>query len=275
MNEDFLGKIKCENPGLHFLNFQDVGYGVYIGRHTRIKSFILKNYGEIAFKHWQYAPARIFDELQKIHDFDTNYLLEKQLYGNTRMPMFIDYPRKGYAETDCGLYLRRITGSNDILLVIKRIIEIFSIATKDAYLVVELTPSFQSYYYPESVKESRIKFETYLKDVCKLDDGEIKHKLDVLNELNEGLHRLSFTSYNDLYLLQIKDYDKYASSAAVMRIMMYDNNEDIRKESWDVINYLRECKAYYNEVEYTGHYYIEDRNSILEVTFDTHFGKEG
>lgn len=258
MQNYFLKKILNEEKRYNYFCFSEIDKGFYLENYTRVKSFILKNEFEIFCPTWYEIILKILNHLQEIYPLKISYILESESIFS-RTPLFVDYPKSGYIQTNFGIYLRRITDTSMVVLAIRKILQLYSVNLSDAYMVVEVAPRYESKecikYYENKSQEQLLDFlnSTFSKpieyfDLC----------IKVIDTLNSELENVINTSYNNLYLLNsLADYDLYSARAFCSLL----NNKDFKEERLfnHVIDWLRHARFYKGEI------YSEEPKIYLKV----------
>lgn len=99
--------------------------------------------------------------------------------------------------------------------------------------------------------------------------------IEAIQQLNHTLQYFTHTTYNNLYLLNESDFDKYANSA-VERQLFRPGNTFTRRELTLSVSWLKQSRFYNDDYIYPQHKpssecFIEDGFRNILVTFKTHF----
>lgn len=271
---EFLKKLQTENFRLRFLKFSEIDSFDKLEKFTRIKSFILKGQFELSCKKWFLMYRSVVELLQEVRPLDLSFLLHVEPFYGRSKP-YLDYDRDGYFHTDFGLYAREQGSVNNVIFHIKCLLRLYGFSLDDAYLVVELTPESASYYSEDVIKSIKNNLYDYLKRTYIHADEYYELAIRAIDELNHSLQHFSTTSYNNLYLLDGFDFNKY-STQAVDTQLDRETNTFTRQELIKAINWLRISRFYkgdYLNLELidSDECLIVDEDTTIPVTFKTHF----
>ena len=271
---NFLKKLESENFRLRFLKFSEIDSWSVLENYTRIKSFILNGQFEIASTKWYRMYLYIVELLQTVKPIDLGRLLAIEPMSGRCRP-FLDHSQGGYLRTDFGLYLRDPGAANKVVPAIMWMLKLYGFNPEDAYLVVELTPDCANDYSDGIIEAEKQELYDYLKRVFVEADRFYDMAIRGIDELNHSLRYYSTTTYNNLYLLNASDFDRYANDA-IERQLDRENNTFTRSELSKAVLWLSDVRFrqgdYLNPTHKTfGDDYIVDGDKRIKVTFNTHF----
>lgn len=271
---DFLKKLNSENFRLRYLKFSEIDSWRMLENHTRIKSFILKGHFEIACNKWYVMYISIVNTLQEIQPIDYGRLLSLNPVTGRCKP-FMDHLKAGYLKTNYGLFIREAGSANKTIMMIKWILDLYGYDLDDAYLVVELTPDCVFYYSDEIIKEEKEELLHFLKETFVNSNSYYEMTIKAIDELNHALQYYTHTTYNNLYLLNENDFDRYANSA-IERQLFRPGNTFTRRELTLSVAWIKQSRFYNNdyinpEHKTSGECFIEDGFHRIPVAFKTYF----
>lgn len=265
-----LQKIKNGNFRMNYFKFSKIPY---LENFTRCKSFIIYDFCEIYHPVWYEMFLKISNTLQKAKPLDISYLLLVESNISKHM-MFLDHYEQGYLETDFGLYVKNYGNTNQIVDAIERLLEIYGINKEDAYMVVEVAPKYKD-DYSEIIDEEKLKFCQFFKANYINPETHYEYCSEIIDNLNASLQYFSSTSYNNLYILNLGDFDKYATQAIKTQLDRTNNCYTL-KELTLAVEWLRQARFYgndlYNDKYIKGDgFFIEDGDRAISILFETHF----
>lgn len=271
--KSFLKKLESENFRLRYLNFSEIDSWSTLDNYTRIKSFIVDGFFEIACSKWYKMYVEIVKSLQKIRPLNSNHLLSLSSFKGRCTP-FLDYRAPGYSETSFGLYLRVPTAANDVILAIKKMLRIYGFDTRDAYLIVELNPDSASYYSDDIIEQEQNDLFMFLKNTFVKAEDYYNVAINAIDAMNETLQNFTTTTYNNLYLLSEGDYDRY-SKEAIEKQLRRSNNTFTERELDLAVSWLSYSRFFENDYICVSHKnyrgsFIKDKNKLIQITFKTH-----
>ncbi len=271
-----LRKIKNENFRFYYLNFSESNH-VWLDKNTRIVSFILDGQFEVSTKHWYKLYVGVFNYLQKMRPLELDYILEVPSEVTTRVELFLNHYRAGYYGTECGLYIKKFTSINKIIEVIRRLLKMYYVDAKDAYLVVEVPPKYEGDDGEEFIIKEKEKLKDFLyHEYC--NGYEYYEKaIKVIDYLNVLLKGFLPTAYDNLYLLNsLKDYTVY-SHKILNNYLFFLKDMEYTKKDYEIVVKWLECARFFagdifriDPIE-IGEMTIEYENKIIPVTLKTYF----
>ena len=272
--ETFLKKIHAENFRLKYLIFSEAGNHNSLENYTRVKTFILDGYCEIANHIWYKMLLDITNALQSIKPLELTFLLETSS-GVGKPALFVDHDKGGYMKTSYGLYIKKYTDANTIVLVIKRLLTVYGFNLDDAYLVVEVAPKYERQDKANLIEIEKEKLKKFINKTFVDSDKYYEVATRVIDSLNKSLQYYSPTSYNNLYLLNsLEDYDRYVNNA-IIHCNYYCNIDYTIRERDLAIEWLRHARFYgddifaYKPISLSS-CVIEDGNKRIPITFENH-----